>query len=310
MEQVIAKESPRGAPDGSRSKDFLPHPYRPYSKLLVNLCPTGMIPTREMTKHVPLSPAEVIEDVCRGLEGGASVIHLHARDENGVPTYRASIYEKMILGIRAHFPDAVIGVSCSGRQFPEFEKRSEVLDLEGRARPDLASLTLTSLDFPTGPSLNAPDLVRALARKMKKNGIKPELECFDFGMVNAANSLIAQREIDPPYYFNLLLGSRYSLPATARHLGTLVADLPADSIWSVAGIGLCQLPMSVLGIVMGGHCRIGLEDNIWADFDRTQLATNPGSVERTVRIAHECGRPIATRAEARVQLGLGPPPGD
>jgi 3-keto-5-aminohexanoate cleavage enzyme len=285
----------------------LPHPYTPYPELIVNFCPTGMIPTKAMTPHVPVSPAEVIDEACGALDRGVAIVHLHARDEQGKPTYRGEIYETMILGIRRHFPDAIMCVSCSGRDFPEFERRSEVLELTGAARPDLASLTLTTLDFPTGTSQNAPEMVIALGEKMVARGIKPELECFDFGMINAANMLIGKGLLgEPPYYFNLLLGSRYSVPATARHLSNMIADLPPKSVWSAAGVGLFQLPMNTLAMAMGGHCRVGLEDNIYHGFDRTQLATNQGLVDRIALLAETFGRELASPARARTLLGLGP----
>ncbi|HZA98387.1 MAG TPA: 3-keto-5-aminohexanoate cleavage protein [Gemmatimonadales bacterium] len=284
----------------------LPHPLTAYPELMVNFCPTGMIPTKAMTPHVPITPDEVIDDACRALELGVAIVHLHAREVDGAPTYRGEIYEKMILGIRGHFSDAIVCVSCSGRSFPELEQRSEVLELTGAARPDLASLTLTSLDFPTGTSQNAPEMVLALGEKMVARGIKPELECFDFGMINAANMLIGKGLLgEPPYYFNLLLGSRYSVPATARHLSNMLEDLPPESVWSAAGIGLFQLPMNVLAIAMGGHCRVGLEDNIYHGFDRGELATNEGLIERVAHISETFGRPLASSTRARALLGLG-----
>jgi 3-keto-5-aminohexanoate cleavage enzyme len=287
----------------------LPHPYTPYPELIVNFCPTGMIPTKALTPHVPVSPQEVIEDACGALERGAAIVHLHARDDEGKPSYLASIYERMILGIRRHYRDAIVCVSCSGRNFPQLERRSEVLELTGAARPDLASLTLTSLDFPTGTSQNDPDMVIALAGRMVERGIKPELECFDFGMINAANMLIGKGLAGPaPYYFNLLLGSRYSVPATARHLSNMIQDLPEGSLWSAAGIGLFQLPMNTLALAMGGHCRIGLEDNIYHDFGRTRLATNLGLLNRLATLAETFCRPLATPLKARALLGLGPSP--
>jgi 3-oxoadipate:acetyl-CoA acetyltransferase len=290
---------------------WLPHPLTPYPELIVNFCPTGMVPTKAMTPHVPITPAEVIEDACRALELGVAIVHLHARDRQGKPTYRAEIYEEMILGIRRHHPDAIMCVSCSGRNFPDFERRSEVLELTGAARPDLASLTMTSLDFPTGTSQNAPEMVIALAEKMVARGIKPEIECFDFGMINAANMLLARGVLGQgPFYFNLLLGSRYSVPATARHLAGMVADLPPDSIWSAAGIGLFQLPMNTLAIAMGGHCRVGLEDNIYHGFDRLELATNHSLVERLAYLSETFGRSLATPARARSLLKLARSPAE
>jgi len=282
-----------------------PFPLTPYPELIVNFCPTGMIPTKAMTPHIPISPEEVIEDSCRALDRGAAIVHLHAREEDGTPSYRGEIYEKMILGIRDHSQDAIICVSCSGRNFPEFERRSEVLELTGQARPDLASLTMTSLDFPTGTSQNSPDMVIALAEKMVDRGIKPELECFDFGMINAAKFLIGKGMLGRgPWYFNLLLGSRYSVPATARHLSNMVEDLSPGSVWSAAGIGLFQLPMNTLALAMGGHCRVGLEDNIHMAFDRSELATNGGLMDRLALLAETFGRSLASPARARVMLGL------
>jgi 3-keto-5-aminohexanoate cleavage enzyme len=108
-----------------------------------------------------------------------------------------------------------------------------------------------------------------------------------------------------PHYFNLLLGSRYSVPATARHLSNMLEDLPPDSLWSAAGVGLFQLPMNVLAIAMGGHCRVGLEDNIYHGFDRGELATNEGLVERVAHISETFGRPLASSSRARALLGLG-----
>ncbi len=285
----------------------LPHPLTPYDALIVNFCPTGMIPTKAMTPHVPITPAEVIDQACAALERGVAIVHLHARDAVGRPTYRGEVYEAMILGIRRHFPDAITCVSCSGRNFPEFERRSEVLELTGAARPDMASLTLTTLDFPTGTSQNAPEMVVALGERMVARGIKPELECFDFGMINAANVLIAKGVLgEAPHYFNLLLGSRYSVPATARHLSGMLEDLPGGSLWSAAGIGMFQLPMNTLAIAMGGHARVGLEDNIHHDFGRADLATNQGLVERVATLSETFGRPLASSVEARAMLGLGP----
>jgi 3-keto-5-aminohexanoate cleavage enzyme len=125
-------------------------------------------------------------------------------------------------------------------------------------------------------------------------------------MINAANMLIGKGLLgEPPYYFNLLLGSRYSVPATARHLSNMLEDLPPDSLWSAAGIGLFQLPMNVLAIAMGGHCRVGLEDNIYHGFDRGELATNEGLVERVAHISETFGRPLASSTRARALLGLG-----
>jgi len=134
----------------------LPHPLTPYTELIVNFCPTGMIPTKAMTPHVPVSPGEVVEQACEALDRGIAIVHLHARDEDGEPTYLARIYEEMILGIRAEHPDAIMCVSCSGRNFPELERRSEVLELTGAARPDLAASPSPASTFQPAPARTRP----------------------------------------------------------------------------------------------------------------------------------------------------------
>ncbi len=286
------------------SADQLPHPLTPYDDLIVNVCPTGPLLTKAVTPHVPIQPEEVIDDVCRSLELGASMVHLHARDRSGHPTYRAEVYETMILGIRRHFPDAVIGVTCIGNDFPELEKRAEVLELDGAARPDLASLALTTFDLPCGPNPNPPEIVTALAERMRARGVKPELECFDAGMVATVAHLVRKGFLEPPFYVNLLLGGRYTCPATARHLSLLVDDLPAGSVWAATGLGQLQLSMNTLAIAMGGHCRVGLEDSIHWRPASGELATNERLVARVVEIARLFGRTPANRSRVRAMLGL------
>lgn len=273
-------------------------------KLIINLTPTGMVPTKKMNPHTPVFPEEVISDVCKCVPLGVSMVHLHARDESGVPTYRKDIYGKIIAGIREKYPDLVIVVSLSGRRIREFEKRAEALELEGDLKPDMGSLTLSSLNFPHEASCNDPDTVCRLAEKMLEKGIKPELEVFDLGMVNYAHYLIKKGLLEPPYYFNILLGNIATAQAKLLHLGLIVNELPPDSYWSVAGIGDFQKTMNGLGIVMGDGVRVGLEDNIWYDEERKVPATNYSLVERIVKIASAFERPLATPGEVREMLNI------
>jgi 3-keto-5-aminohexanoate cleavage enzyme len=174
-------------------KDYLqremPHPLAEYPKLIINVCITGMIPTKEMTKFVPVEPEEIAIDAIRCYDEGASIVHLHARGEDGKPTWKADIYEEIITLIRRERPKMICCISTSGRNWPEFEKRSEGLYITGAGKPDMASLTLGSLNFPTGPSVNSIDMVAQLASAMKENDIKPELEVFDAGMINLGKIL-------------------------------------------------------------------------------------------------------------------------
>ena len=273
---------------------------------IINFCPTGMVPTREMTPHVPLTPGEIIADVRRCIEAGANLVHLHARDERGVPHYSREIYARQIAGIREHDADVTICVSLSGRNFGEFAQRSDPLLLTGDLRPDMGSLTLASLNFTGQPSINSPEMVRRLAGTMLDRGIKPELEVFDVGMVNYANVLIDKGLLEPPFYFNILLGNIASAQATPAQLAAILSALPPGAIWCLAGIGRQQLTANTMGLLLGDGVRVGLEDNIWYDDARTELATNRGLVERVVSLATVLERPIATSGEVRQRLGIAP----
>ena len=269
-------------------------------KFILNFTPTGMIPTRQVTRHVPISPEEIVDQVLEVAPLGVNMVHLHARDpQTGEPTYRQEIYARMIEGIRKENKDLVLCVSTSGRMVPDFEKRSEVLDLDGVAKPDFGSLTLSSLNFNKQASINSPQTIMDLARKMLDRNIRPELEAFDLGMINYAHYLIRKGLIAAPYYFNLILGNIACAQANLLSLGLMAQELPTGSIWSVGGVGDAQLRMNAMSIVAGGGVRIGLEDNIWFDRERTRLATNKELVERILVIARAMGRTPYSQREAR-----------
>ena len=275
--------------------------------LIINLAPTGMVPTKAMTPHVPLSRQEIVDDVGRCAELGASIIHLHARDEQGRPTTRPEYMAPLVEGVRSVDPELVVCVTCSGRFATSLDERAAVLDLTGRAKPDMASLTLGSNNFVQQASVNAPDTIRGLASRMHERGIKPELEVFEPGMLTFGHYLAEKGLIVGPWYVNVLLGNLGTSPATPGALGAFLALMPPECVFAVAGIGRLQTAANLLGIASGGHVRVGLEDNIWWDHDRTTLATNAQLVERVRRMADIAERPIATRAETRAALGLAQP---
>ena len=283
----------------------MPFPLANYPELIINVCVTGMIPTKEMTEFVPVSPEEIAEDAVRCYDEGASIVHLHAREEDGKPTWKASIYEDIIIRIRKERPDMICCISTSGRNWPEFERRSEALYIKGEGKPDMASLTLGSLNFPTGPSINSIEMVSKLAQTMLENGIKPELEVFDPGMISLGKILESRGIITGTKYWNLLLGSMNSIPADVKSISYLTSLLPDDSIWAIAGIGQFQLPMNAASVIMGGNVRVGLEDNIFYDYEKKQLATNVDLVKRLKRIAEEIYRPVASATNVRELLGIG-----
>jgi 3-keto-5-aminohexanoate cleavage enzyme len=279
--------------------------------LIVNFTPTGMIPTKEMTSLVPISVAEIVEDVHQAAEIGISMVHLHARDEStGQPTYSGETYGKIIAGIRSFSTDLIVCVSLSGRTLAEFEQRAEPLQLSGDLKPDMGSLTLSSLNFNSVASVNAPDTVQRLAREMRLRGIVPELEAFDVGMINYAKYLQRKGILKPPHYFNLLLGNIAGAQADLLHAGIMIHDLPEDSVWSLAGVGQAQLMMNSIAIASGGGVRVGLEDNLWYDRGRSQLATNAALLRRIHRLAQANERPIMPPGEVRRLLNLCPGCGD
>jgi 3-keto-5-aminohexanoate cleavage enzyme len=273
--------------------------------LIVNAALTGMVPTKEENPNVPVTPTEIAEDAYRCSGAGAAIVHLHARDENGRPTHRADVYREIIARVRERSPEVIVCVSTSGRLWPELEPRAEVLSLDGDLKPDLASLTLGSLNFPKQASVNDPEVIRGLAERMSERGIVPELEVFDFGMVDYAKYLIERGLLRAPLYFNLLLGSLGTLSATPFHLAALAMSLPEGAVWGAAGIGRFQFPVNAMAVTMGGHVRVGLEDNLYLDAGKARPASNLGLVERIVALARAAEREVANPAQTRTIIGLG-----
>lgn len=273
--------------------------------LIINFTPTGMIPTKEMTPHVPISISEIIEDVHRAVGIGITMVHLHARDEiTGASTYKADVFGRIIEGIRSFAKDLVICVSLSGRGIKEFEHRAAPLSLTGDLKPDMGSLTLSSLNFNNMESVNSPSMIQALANEMMSRGILPELEAFDAGMINYAKYLQRKKLLEPPHYFNLLLGNIACAQADLLIAGLMIHDLPEDSVWSLAGIGDTQLMMNSVAIASGGGVRVGLEDNIWYEPARKRLATNSDLLKRIHRLAESNERQIMKSSELRKILNL------
>lgn len=280
------------------------HPLAPYPPMIINVCLTGMIPNHTMTPYVPITPDEIIADAVDVYDAGARIVHIHARDPQGLPTPNPEIYERIITGIRRERPELVITATTSGRNWSDFEQRSAILYLDKPARPDMASLTLGSLNFLTGSSTSTIEMIERLAMAMKDQDVRPELEVFDYGMINLARYLERNGLIQGRKYFNIMLGNLNTAPATLTNLAQMTATLPVDSIWSAAGLGQFQLPMNIAAVAGGGHVRVGIEDSIHYDHARTKLASNRELVERIVRIAEELQRPLATPTQTRLMCGL------
>ena len=275
------------------------------NKLIINFTPNGMIPTKADNQFVPISPKEIIDDVREAYGLGISMVHLHARDaKTQQPTYKNEVYSEIISGIRNFASELVICVSTSGRTYNDFEKRSDVLKLKGDLKPDMASLTLSSLNFNKQASLNEPQMILDLAKEMQDKGIKPEHEAFDAGMVNYLKYLVTKKLVTPPYYVNLILGNIACAQADLLHAGVMVNDLPEKTFCSMGGIGNYQLQTNSMAISMGFGVRVGLEDNIWYDRKRTTPARNIELLNRVHLIAQANQRRVMGPVELRKLLKL------
>ena len=266
------------------------------------LAPTGMVPTRAMTPHVPLTPAEIAADVAAAASIGITSVHLHARGDDGDPTWEREVYQRIVGAVREAAPEVVINVSTSGRTWSEVERRADCLALDGDLKPDLASLTLSSLNFLTQASINSPDTIHALATIMRDRGIVPELEVFDLGMVNYVHVLQRKGLLPGPVVANMFFGNVAGMQATLAEMGLAIDRLPPGTIWSGAGLGDFAVPVQSHSVAAGGGVRVGLEDGIWFDRGRTRLATNPMLVERVHELLALHGRSMMAPDELRARL--------
>ncbi len=271
-------------------------------KVIVSVATTGSWTTREQTPYVPITEEEIAAEAVRCWREGAAIVHIHVRDEQGRVTSDPSRYARVRDLIRAQGCDIILNFSTGGGAgiVPDEERIAPV-----RLRPEIASFDAGSLNFGDRVFANSPQFLEALAREMQANGVKPEIECFDSGFIETAKRFIEHGLIQPPYWFQMVLGVRGGAPATVEQLVHMVRQLPVGSLWSVCAIGRHQLPMNVAALVMGGHVRTGLEDNIYYSY-RVLAEGNAPLVARIVRIARELGREPASPSEARELLGLPP----
>ena len=250
-------------------------------KKIINFTPTGTQTTRS-NSFAPLTPNEIIDSVYEANEIGISIVHLHARDEVTLEnTYKKEVYQKIIEGIKKHCPELLICVSLTGRNFPELEQRSEVLQL----LPDMGSLTMSSLNFPSGASINQPEMILSLINEMDKYGVQPEIECFDAGMLNYTNYIISKNILTPPYHINIILGNMYNGQCDLGTLSTIKNNLPSNSFTCLGGIGSQQLKSTAYGLLDFDGIRIGLEDNLY--YKGKEKTTNMMLLKRAHRIMNE-----------------------
>lgn len=268
--------------------------------LIINAAITGCVLYKKDTPHLPVTQQEIVQCVRQMRDAGAAIVHLHARNADESPSYYERDYIDLVQAVREACPELIVCVSLSGRHEARVERRAAGL----AAQPDMASLTLGSLNFINGPSTNAPEVIAELATRIYAAGAIPELEVFEAGFVHYANYLIKRKILKPPYYFNIILGSLGSAPLDLLGLGHMVAMLPAGAIWSVGGLGRYQLDANVMSMAAGGHVRVGLEDNIYFDRQQRDLATNARLIDRIVRLGREMGREPVSPSDVRTWLNM------
>jgi 3-keto-5-aminohexanoate cleavage enzyme len=265
--------------------------------LIVTCAPVGAELTLEQTPYLPYTPALLGETARAVEEAGGSIVHVHCRNDDGSNTHGVERFREAYDSIRAH-SDLIVQFSTGGAIGMTPDERASVLQL----RPEMATLTCGSVNFGDDIFENSFPIMRGILAKMDEFGVRPELEIFDKGHLANARRLAKEGLLAFPQHVDFVLGVPGGLEATVSNLCELVDDLPAGCTWSVAGIGRQQLPMAMAAIAMGGHVRVGLEDNVY--YSKGRLARNEELVARVARIAREAGRPVATPGQAREILGL------
>ena len=268
---------------------------------IITVAITGSLPRKENNPAVPITPEEQIESTQAAFEAGATVAHIHVRNDDQSPTSDPARFARVQEGLRRHCPGLIIQFSTGGRSGKGSE-RGMMLDLA----PDMASLSTGSVNFPTIIYENHPTLIAELAARMKRFGVKPEIEVFDLSMLYQAVRMAEEGLLEPPLHVQFVFGIKNAMPAIRQVLEFEVSELRRlmpQATWAAAGIGAAQLEVNRWTLELGGHCRTGLEDNV--RFDRTRLASsNAELVKRVADLCADYGTRPATAAEARAVLGL------
>ncbi len=269
-------------------------------KLIITAAISGAEVTKEHNPNVPYTVDEIVREAKSAYEAGASIIHLHVRNDDGKPTQDRERYRQCIDAIKKQCKDVIIQPSTGGAVGMSSEERLQPVDL----KPEMATLDCGTCNFGGDEIfINTENMIKEFGQKMIDLGVKPEVEVFDKGMVDTAIRMNKKGFIKSPMHFDFVLGVNGGMSATPRDVVYMVESIPTGSTFTVAGIGRHQFPMATLAILMGGHVRVGFEDNL--NIEKGVLAKSNGElVEKVVRIAKELGREIATPEEARKILSL------
>lgn len=269
-------------------------------KLIITACICGAEVTKEHNEAVPYTVDEIAREALSAYKAGASIIHLHVREDDGTPTQSRDRFEECFKAIKAVCPDVIIQPSTGGAVGMTNDERLQPIEL----LPEMATLDCGTCNF-GGDDIfvNTENMIKDFAQKMNARSIKPEVEVFDKGMVDMAIRLNKKGFIKSPMHFDFVMGVNGGISGTPRDLVFMVGSIPEGSTWTVAGVGRAEFPMAAMGILLGGHVRVGFEDNVY--LSKGVLARSNGElVEKVVRLARELGREIANPCEAREILGL------
>jgi len=269
-------------------------------KLIITAAISGAEVTKEHNPNIPYTVEEIGNEAKRAYEAGASIIHLHVREDDGMPTQRVERFKECMDVIRLKCKDVIIQPSTGGATGMSNDERLQPLMLY----PEMATLDCGTLNFGGDVIFtNSENTILEFAKKMKENNVKPELEVFDRSMINTALRLYKKGFFENALHFNLVMGIQGGIGATLQEFAFLVNSISDDFTYTATGVGRHQFPIASLAIVDGGHVRVGFEDNIYIEHG-IKASSNGELVEKAVRLSNELGRSIATPSEARKILGL------
>lgn len=266
---------------------------------LIISCPVvGAELTKDIYPNLPTTPEEIATASKEAVDAGATIIHLHVRDEKGLPTQRVDIFEEVTKKIKERC-ECIIQYSTGGAVGTPVAERCAPLKL----KPDMATLSMGTMNFGDDVFENTSDIIKAISKEIQNNDVMPELEIFDYGMLETTFKFLKKGFIPQKFHVDFVLGVPGGMSGEIRNLNMLVDNLPMGQNWTVAGVGRYQLPLAMHAIAMGGHVRVGIEDNFY--FRKGEMAkSNAQLIERVVNISKEADRPIATLKQAKDILGL------
>ena len=269
-------------------------------KLIITAAICGAEVTKEHNPAVPYTVAEIAEEAYKAHKAGAAIIHLHVREDDGTPTQSKERFKACIDAIREKCPDVIIQPSTGGAVGMSNDERLQPTELN----PEMATLDCGTCNFGGDDVfVNTENMIIDFGRRMIERGIKPELEVFDKGMIDMALRLHKKGFIKDPMHYNFVMGVNGGISAEPRDLVFMRESIPPGATFTVSGVGRSEFPVAVMGIIMGGHVRVGFEDNIYIE-KGVPAKSNGELVEKVVRLAKEFGRQIATPDEARKILGI------